>query len=222
MAKRDTDREFAVIGLGRFGSSVALTLYERGFRVMGIDVSREVVQQYADELTHTVALDATDEEALSALDVSSFDTVVVSMAEHFEDSILTVTALKNMGVRYVVCKALSDRQAEILRKIGADRIILPEKEAGHRLALELTTPQVLDSMVLGPGHSVAEVQLPGWLVGRALADSRLRERFGVTVLVVNSPDSLIISPPPDYVFQQGDVLVVVGADNAVARLSRNQ
>jgi trk system potassium uptake protein len=146
----------------------------------------------------------------------------VSMAEHFEDSILTTAALKNMGVRFVVCKALSERQAEILRKIGADRVVLPEKEAGQRLALELTTPQVLDSMVLGPGHSVAEVQVPSWLIGRSLADSRLRERFGVTVLVVNSIDSLIVSPPSDYVFQNGDILVVVGADTAVSRLSKNQ
>jgi trk system potassium uptake protein len=222
MPRRDSDREFAVIGLGRFGASVARTLYERGFRVMGIDVSREVVQQYADELTHTVALDATDEEALSALDMSSFDTVVVSMAEHFEDSVLATAALKNMGVRFVVCKALSERQAEILKKVGADRVVLPEKEAGQRLALDLTSPQILASMVLGPGHSVAEVQLPSWLVGRSLADSRLRERFGITVLVVNSVETLIVSPPSDYVFQQGDVLVVVGADTAVSRLSKNQ
>jgi trk system potassium uptake protein len=222
MVRRDVDREFAVIGLGRFGSSVALALYERGYRVMGIDVSREVVQQYSDELTHTIALDATDEEALSALDMAAFDTVVVSMAEHFEDSILTTVGLKNMGVRYVICKALSERQAEILKKVGADRVVLPEKEAGHRLAMELTTPQVLDSMVLGPGNSVAEVKVPSWLTGRSLADSRLRERFGVTVLVVNSIDSLIVSPPSDYVFRQGDVLVVVGSDTALSRLSRNQ
>jgi trk system potassium uptake protein len=222
MVRRDLDREFAVIGLGRFGSSVALTLYERGYRVMGIDVSRDVIQHYSDELTHTIALDATDEEALSALDMASFDIVVVSMAEHFEDSVLTTVALKNIGVRNVICKALSERQAEILKKVGADRVVLPEKEAGQRLALEITTPQVLDSMVLGPGHSVAEVKLPSWLVGRSLADSRLRERFGVTVLVVNSAETLIVSPPPDYVFQQSDVLVVVGADTAVSRLSRNQ
>lgn len=222
MARRETDREFAVIGLGRFGSSVARFLYERGFRVMGIDVDREVVQQYADELTHTVALDATDEAALSALDLDSFDTVVVSMAEHFEDSVLATSALKKLGVRFVVCKALSERQADILLKIGADRVVLPEKEAGQRLGMELTTPQMLDSMVLGPGYSVAEIEVPDWLVGRSLGESRLRDRFGVTVLVINAPESVIVSPPADYIFQSKNVLVVIGTENAVSRLSKHR
>jgi trk system potassium uptake protein TrkA len=144
------------------------------------------------------------------------------MAEHFEDSILATAALKKLGVRFVVCKALSERQAEILQKIGADRVVLPEKEAGQRLAMELTAPQLLGSMVLGPGHSVAELTVPNWLVGRSLRDSRLRERFGVTVLVVNGPESLIVSPPADYVFQAHDVLVVIGAENAVSRLSKDR
>jgi trk system potassium uptake protein len=219
MKRRSGDKEFAVIGLGRFGASVALTLMERGYRVLGVDNSREVVQHYADELTHTVALDATDEEALSAIDIGSFDTVVVSMAEHFESGILATVALKKQGVRCVICKALSERQAEIFQQVGADRVVLPEKEAGSRLALELIMPELLDSMVLGPGHRVAEVQLPGWLVTRSLADSNLRDRFGVTVLVIKSGDTLIVSPPPAYVFQPGDVLVVIGSASAVSRLT---
>lgn len=219
MRRRNGDKEFAVIGLGRFGSSVALTLVERGFRVLGVDTSREVVQHFADDLTHTVALDATDEEALSAIDIASFDTVIVSMAEHFESSILATVALKKQGVRCVICKAMSERQAEIFLQVGADRVILPEKEAGQRLALELIMPEMLDSMVLGPGHSVAEVQLPDWLLGRSLADSKLRDRFGVTVLVVKCGETLIVSPPPAYVFQPGDVLVVIGSATAVSRLA---
>jgi trk system potassium uptake protein len=222
MVNRSGDKEFAVIGLGRFGSSVARTLMERGFRVLGIDVSRTLVQQHADVLTQTVALDATDEEALRAIDIGAFDTVIVSMAEHFEGSILATVALKQMGVRCVICKALSERQAEIFLRIGADQVVLPEKEAGQRLALELAMPQMLDSMLLGPGNSVAEVNLPDWLLGRSLAESKLRDRFAVTVLVVKSGDNLIVSPPSSYVFQRDDILVVIGADTAVSRLSRRR
>jgi trk system potassium uptake protein len=222
MRKREANHEFAVIGLGRFGSSVALTLVQRGYRVIGIDSSRAVVQHFADTLTHTVALDATDEDALRAIDIGSFDTVVVSMAQHFESSILTTVALKKLGVRCVICKALSERQAEILQRVGADRVILPEKEAGQRLALEMILPQLLDSMVLGPDYSVAEVQLPEWLVGRSLAESRLRDRLGVTVLVVKSGENLVVSPPSTYTFLRGDLLVVIGTESAVSHLNINQ
>ena len=211
-----------MIGLGRFGSSVALMLYERGYRVLGIDIDRMIVQQYSDELTRTVALDATDEEALAAIDISSFDTVVVSMAEHFESSILTTVALKNLGVRCVICKAQNERQANILSLVGADQIVLPEKEAGERLALELIAPQIISSMVLGPGHSIAEVYSPNWLSGRSLAQSKLRERLGVTVLAVKSGENLIVSPPRDYVFQAGDLLVVIGTKPALSRLTSIQ
>jgi trk system potassium uptake protein len=99
---------------------------------------------------------------------------------------------------------------------------LPEKEAGQRIALELVMPELLDSMVLGPGHSVAEVQLPDWLLGRSLADSKLRDRFGVTVLVIKCGDTLIVSPPSAYVFQPGDVLVVIGSASAVSRLTESR
>lgn len=221
MVKRETQREFAVIGLGRFGSSVARALSERGYQVMGVDIDRAVVQEYADQLAHTIALDATDEEALAVIEVAAFDTVIVSMARHFESSILATVALKRLGVRRVICKALTERQSEILLQVGADQVVLPEKEAGYRLAFELALPQLLDSMVLGPGHSVAEVQTPNWLVGRSLSETRLRDRFGVTVLVVKSGDNMIVSPPASYKFQTSDLLVVIGAETAVSRLSHN-
>jgi trk system potassium uptake protein len=219
MANRSDRQQFAVIGLGRFGSSVALTLVERGCDVLGVDSSRAVVQQYADQLTQTIALDATDEGALQAIDIASFDTVILSMAEHFENSILATVALKRLGVNQVICKALSDRQAEILMKIGADRVVLPEKEAGQRLAYEVIMPQVLDSMVLGPGNTIAEVVAPAWLRGQSVGQSRLRERFGITILLVKSDNSMIVSPPSDYNFKKGDVLVVVGSETSISRLS---
>lgn len=220
MAKKHREQEFAVIGLGRFGASVALTLAERGFSVMGIDIDKDLVQRYSDDLTHTAALDASNEEALISIDIASFDTVVLAMAKHFENSILAAVALKKLGVRRVICKALTERQAEILLRVGADRVILPESEAGRRLALELAMPQLLDSMVLGAGYGVSEVTLPAALVGRTLAESQIHERYGFNVLVVKSGDKLLVSPPADYIFAAGDLLVVFGADVAISQFSQ--
>jgi trk system potassium uptake protein len=219
MAKKNNVQEIVVIGLGRFGASVALTLAERGCHVLGIDASRVTVQQFADQLSQTIALDATDESALRAIDIGSFDVVVISMAEHFENSVLATVALKSLGVKRVICKALSERQADILMRIGADRVVLPEKEAGQRLALEIITPQLVDSMVLGPGNTIAEVLTPGWLEGKSIGESRLRERFGLLVLLAKSDSSLIVSPPSDYIFKRNDLLVVIGSEKAVSRFS---
>lgn len=219
MKRRGQGQEFAVIGLGRFGSSLALTLIEQGYEVLGIDIDPAIVQHYADDLTHTVRMDATNEDALRAIDISTIDTVVVSMAEHFENSIMATSVLKSLGVRCVVCKALTLRQAEILRRVGADRVVLPEHEAGQRLALELIKPQMLDSMVLGPDHTVAEVSLPDRLIGRSLSNSQLQDSSGLIVLLIKSGSDLIVHPPAGHIFKRGDLLIVVGSKAAVSSFS---
>jgi trk system potassium uptake protein TrkA len=200
------EREYAVIGLGRFGTSLALTLMERGHNVLGIDRSREIVQRLADQLTQVVALDSTDEDALRAVDIPSFDTVVVAIGSDFESNLLTTVALKSLGVR-------------ILLRVGADRVVLPEQEAGRRLAQVLTAPGILDQLELEPGYGITELEVPEALVGHTLAESDLRRRFGITVLVVKRKQSLVVSPPADYVLEKGDLLVVLGANTNISRLN---
>jgi trk system potassium uptake protein TrkA len=217
--RQRVDREYAVIGLGRFGSSLALTLMERGHNVLGIDRSREIVQRLADQLTQVVALDSSDEDALRAVDILSFDTVVVAIGSDFESNLLTTVALKSLGVRNVVCKASTERQRSILLRVGADRVVLPEQEAGRRLAQVLTAPGILDQLELEPGYSITELQVPEALVGHTLAESDLRRRFGITVLVVKRKQSLVVSPPADYLLEKGDLLVVLGANTNISRLN---
>ena len=178
MARRNGSSEFAVIGLGRFGSAVALNLIKRGFTVLGIDRDPAIVQNLADRMTQIVAIDSTNEEALKAIDITSFDTVVVAIGTNFEANLMTTVTLKGMGVRHVVCKAVSERQQQILLRVGADRVVLPEHEAGARLAWRLAEPRVLDHLELGSGFSVAEIRVPAWLVGQSLMISGLRKRFG--------------------------------------------
>jgi trk system potassium uptake protein TrkA len=216
--RHQRDTEFAVIGLGRFGSSLALRLTELGYSVLGIDRDKELVQQLADQLTHIAALDATDEGALAEVDIASFDTVVVAIGANFEANLLATSALKGLGVRRVIAKALSERQATILMRLGADRVILPEHEAGRRLAAELVSSTVVDQISLGPDHSVSEIRAPRSFIGRSLHDADTRLRFGVAVLAVKRGAALTISPPPQFVFEADDLLVVIGENSGVAQL----
>lgn len=218
MAHQD-EKEFAIIGLGRFGSSVATALVQRGYSVLGIDRDRSVVQRLADELTQTAALDATNEDALREIHIASFDTVVVAIGTDFESNLMTTVAAKSLGVRSVICKALTERQGLILTRMGADKVILPEKDAGRRLALELAAPGLLDQIPLGEGHSVIELQTPRPIVGQSVYGADLRRQFGVTVVAIKRGEALTVSPSADYVLRGDDVLVVIGTNDNLARLA---
>lgn len=218
MARHNGRPEFAVIGLGRFGSSLALTLSGRGYSVLGIDRDRTIVQRISEQCTQAVALDATDEAALREVDIGVYDTVVVAIGANFEANLLTTVSLKTIGVRRVISKALTEQQRTILLRIGADRVVLPEHEAGRRLAQELVAPGILDHLKLGDSHSVVELQVPPSLARRTIFDAALRKHFGVTILAVKRGDNVIISPPADYVLAEEDLLVIIGANDKIANL----
>lgn len=215
MPRRPED--YVVIGLGRFGSSLALTLMQLGHSVLAIDENRELVQEYSDNITQTIALDATDEDALRSIGVEEFDTAIVAIGDHFENNVLITVLLKELGVRMVICKALNQRQRSILLKIGADLVVLPEHEAGERLAHRLLTPHLGDRIELEPGLSVSEIRCPELLAGHTLGELNLEGRFGLSVLAIKSKQTRA-SPPESTVLADGDVLVVLGPDAALARL----
>jgi trk system potassium uptake protein TrkA len=219
MARRNgKQQEYAVIGLGRFGTSLATTLVERGYYVLGIDRDPEIVQRIADSITQAVVLDSTDENALRAVDITAFEKVVVSIGHNFECNLMTTVALKSLGVRNVVCKARTQQHHDILLRVGADHVVLPEHDAGRRLAHVLSGPGVLDQLELEPGFSLTELRVPQSMVGHSLLESNLRRRCGVTVLLVKRGSSLTVTPEPNYVFQPDDLLVVIGSDDDLSRL----
>jgi trk system potassium uptake protein TrkA len=218
MARRNGKQEYAVIGLGRFGTSLATTLVDRGYYVLGIDRDPEIVQRIADHVTQAVALDSTDEEALRAVDIAAFETVVVSIGHNFECNLMTTVALKSLGVPNVVCKARTRQHHDILLRVGADHVILPEHDAGRRLAHVLCGPGVLDQLELEPGFSITELRVPQSMIGHSLLETDLRRRCGVTLLVVKRGKSLTVSPTPDFVFEPNDLLVVIGGDDQITRL----
>lgn len=215
---RNIQREYAVIGLGRFGSSVARTLMARGAVVLGIDRTPEIVQAIADELTQAVSLDSTSEDALREIDITSFKTVVVAIGSNFEANLMTTAVLRDLGLSNIICKALNERQRDILLKIGASRVVLPEYEAGHRLAQELTLPGMIGQLDLGPGYTVGELKAPVSIVNLPLSQSALG-KLGISVLAVKRDDRLIVSPTAEFAVQKNDVLVVVGTSQNIERCS---
>jgi len=208
-------REFAVLGLGRFGSSLVRRLEANGYAVLAIDINPDAVQQIAASATQAVALDTTNEQALRAVDIGSFDTVIVAIGADFEANLLTVAALKNLGVPNVICKAHTDRQRDILLRVGASRVVQPEQSGGIRLAEELSAPTMLERLPLGPSHSIAELIIPHKLAWQSLSQLDLRNRYQVTVLLIKRGDNLIVSPTPDVVLQEDDILVILGENKHV-------
>ena len=211
--------EFAVIGLGRFGSALDLTLESLGHHVLGIDDRMEVVQSFSSQLTHVVSLDATDVEALRNIDISSFNTVVVAIGTDFEAGLLTTAALKELGVRNVVCKSVSRRQGEILHKVGADRVVLPEHDAGKRLAEELVNPALIDRFHLGTDFSIAELSVPKSFANQSLKQLHLRHKYNINVLVVRRGDKVTTSPEADFILLPRDIIVVLAPDDKIEMLS---
>lgn len=208
--------EFAVIGLGRLGSSLARRLEARKHPVLGIDTDQRVVQDLADELTEVVILDATVEEALLEVDIASFDTVIVAIASDLAASALIVDSLKRLGIRRVICQAATDRHGEILRRVGADRIVRPYHDSGLRLADELSGRDYLEHMTVAPGFSLVRLDVSRSLAGRPTA---VCEEAGLTVLFIRRGGQLILSPESTESLAAGDSVYVVGPDNALDTFS---
>lgn len=207
-----------VIGLGRFGTSLALRLTELGHSVLAIDSDMRVVQAVADQLANAVRADATDENALRELGIEYFETAAVAIGDDFENNILVTSSLKELGVKRVVCKALNVRQQRILLRAGADQVLLPEAEAGVRLAEELTARAGdLARVELQPGCHLQELDCPSQMIGKSLGALDLRAKLGVTVVALRGC-RVIVLPQPSVVLQKGDILLLAGPDADLARL----
>lgn len=215
-------KQFAVIGIGRFGASVATTLYEMGHDVLAIDSSEAKVEGIVDKVTHAVVADSTSETALRSLGISNFDVVIVSIGQDIQASILTTLVLKELGVNYIVAKARTALHGKVLQKIGADRIVFPERDMGIRVANNLMATNVLDFIELSPDYSIVEIIAPEDMHGKSLRDLDLRAKHGVNVLAIRSADKKInVSPAASDRLQAGDVLIVVGENEKIANLGRS-
>jgi trk system potassium uptake protein len=216
-SKNDNDREYAIIGLGRFGSSLARRLESLGHPVLGIDNDPAVVKEIADEITDAVILDATDEDALREVDITAFRTVIISISRNFEANALITSTLKKWGVPRVVSLSNTTRHREILLRIGADRVILPEEDSGYRLADELSIPGIFDHISLSPNYSLIEINSPALFVGRGV---EVCDEYGVYILLILRGDELILNPDPNLRFLPDDRLVLVGEKTRLLEINR--
>ena len=212
------NKQFAVIGLGRFGSSVADTLYEMGYEVLAVDNDENVIQEFSDRVTHVIQADTTDEEALLALGVRNFDVVIVAIGENVQANTLTALQVKEMGVPYVVAKASNNLHGKLLQKIGVDRVVYPERDMGKRVAHNLVSNSVLDYIELSPDLSIVEIEVPQKLLGKTLLETELRSKYEINVVAIKRGQELVVSPLPTEKFAANDIIVVVGSSKGIDKL----
>ena len=213
-------KQIAVLGLGRFGVSVASSLERLGVGVMGVDIDQEKVAEIAPNITHAVQADLLDAEALDSLGLRNFDVVILSI-KNVEISCLTTIAIKDHGAKYVVAQASGDAHAKILERIGADKIIMPEKDMGSRLARNLAGSNIIDYMELSSRHSLLEITTPDEWVGHTLKENNIRNKYGINIVAIRSGKNLQVSPKSDDIIHDGDVLVVIGENEDIEKLGRH-
>ena len=214
-------KSYIVVGLGRFGTQVAKRLYELGCEVLAIDDSNTKVQQVSNDVTHAVVADARDKEVLRALGAKDFDCAVVAIGDSLADSVLATMNLKELGVPKVICKARDDTHRQVLKKLGADQVVIPEQENADRLAKSLASRNVLDYIELSEDYGIVEVPAPVSWQDKSLIELNVRAKLGLNILAVRRGGDITVSPSADFRILRDDVLVVLGdtaALNAVQKL----
>ncbi|MEM8602604.1 MAG: TrkA family potassium uptake protein [Cyanobacteria bacterium P01_H01_bin.121] len=217
---RADNRQFAVIGLGRFGRAVCRTLHNLGYEVLGIDSNEKLVAMVLAEqiAAHAVQLDSTEPLALREAGIFELDTVIVAIGNYVQESIITTLNLKEGDVPHVVAKASTEIHGKLLKRVGADRVVFPEHEMGCNLARSLTRPGILDRFTLDPEHSIVEIKAPQDFHGKTLAELDLRAQYGISVLAVGDDDNLSVNPPSELSLQKGVPMVVIGTNQAIDQL----
>ncbi|GAA0124683.1 potassium channel family protein [Clostridium senegalense] len=213
-------KQFIIIGLGRFGTSVAETLYALGNDVLALDKDEEVIQNISDKVTHAVQVDANDEHSLRALGISNFDVAIISIGSDVQASILSTLLVKELGVKHIITKANNALHAKVLYKIGANRVIFPEKDMGVRVAHNLCSSNILDYIELSPDFSIAEiVSSPVWY-GKTLRELNLRAEYGINIMAIKTHNEINVAPSPDERIQEEDIVVAIGETKQLNNLEK--
>ena len=209
-------QSFVVLGLGRFGSSVARSLCELGHEVLAVDRDEKLVENIAPDVTQAVQANAVDEDALAELGVQNFDAAIVAIGTDIRASILATVLLKEAGVPKVLAKAVDDLHARVLYKVGADRVIFPERDMGQRVARSLVAPNILDLMALSDDDQIAELTLPTDWADKTIVELNIRRNFGVSVLGIHRGGKFLTSPGAETMLMAGDLLLVMGKKEAIS------
>ena len=179
--------------------------------MLAVDSDEEVVQNISDSVTHSVQVDANDENSLRALGIRNFDCAVIGIGDNIQSSILATVLVKELGVKYVITKATNALHAKVLYKIGADRVVFPERDMGERVAHNLVSSNILDYIELSPDYSIAEVVSPVEWHGKTLRELNIRARYGISVMAIKRNNDIDISPSADNIIEPGDIIVAIGS-----------
>lgn len=210
--------QVVVIGLGRFGSALAQELERLGHQVLAIDRNEQRVNDIAQDVTHALQLDAADEEALRSAGAADFNTAIVAISTDTEPSIFATMVLKRLGVRTVIAKAGSLLHGEILARVGADRVVFPERETGLRLARSFNVPNVIDYLDVAPGIGIEKIRPPKSFVGKTLAQLDLKARLGLTPIAIRRGKEMLVNPTRDERVGETDELILIGQDTNLDQL----
>ena len=211
-------KQYIVIGCGRFGSSVASTMHLLGHQVMAIDKNEDSVQSISDKVTHSLIVDVTDEQALRSLGLGNFDVAVVAIGSDIRASIMATLIAKEMGVELIICKAKDELQAKVLYKIGADRVVFPERDMGVRVAHNLVSASILDFIELSPDYSIMELRVLNEWDGKSLKELKLRSRYGINIMAIKKGESIDISPKAEDILSADDIIVAIGSADDLSNL----
>lgn len=220
LGEKTVKKNFAVIGLGRFGGSICRTLSNEGFEVLAIDKNEERVQAFSMIASHAVQGDTTDEACLKSLGIRNFDHCIVAIGDDIQSSILTTLILKELGVPHITVKAQNDYHEKVLRKIGADKVVHPERDMGERIANNLISNNVVDYLELSSEHSIVEIVANGKISGHTIMGLDIRKKYGLNILAIKRGDEIIVSPQAKETIFSNDVLIVIGSDQDINKFER--
>jgi len=213
-------KTYVVIGLGIFGTTVAAKLFALGNEVLAIDTSEENVQRVESHVTYAVVGDARDEDVLRSLGVRNYDCAVVAIGTDLATSVIVTLNLKELGVPQILCKATDEVQKRALEKVGADRVVIPEREMGIKLAQGLSSSSILDYIELSNDCGIVEIPAPETWIGKTIKELNVRARYGVNVIAVRHEGAISVAPGGDYSIAEGNVLVVLGRNDQLDRLKK--
>lgn len=211
-------QQVVVIGLGRFGSALARELERLGHEVLAVDRSEQRVNEIAPDVTHALQLDAAEEDALRSAGAAEFGTAIVAISTNTEPSIFAVMVLKRLGVPNVIAKAGSQLHGEILARVGADRVVFPERETGLRLAHSFNVPNVIDYLDVAPGFGIEKIRPPRSFVGRSLGELDLKTRLGLTPVAIRRGKQVFVNPAREERLAEDDELILIGRDDKLEQL----
>ncbi|ASK63640.1 potassium transporter Trk [Virgibacillus phasianinus] len=214
-------REFAVIGLGRFGGSICRELSAEGMEVLAIDSDEDKVNEFKNIASHAVIADSTDEATLKELGIKNIDHVIVAIGDNIQASILTTVILTDLGIGKITVKAQNDYHEKILNKIGADQVVHPERDMGKRIAHNIISSNILDYLELSDDHSIVEVKVGKKMLGKTMIELDIRANYGCNVVAIKRDKEINVSPSADDKLRENDILIVIGSDKDISRFEKH-